>query len=193
MCILTASATLGWITTDVVCVVLFRALWEKLNSLENKIKVELQEPEKQKFSKTRWDTRKLWNEIRFEYIEIKNLCDTVQQYTSPIIVACYVGLVTEITVDLFLWIGPIKSIYGATDKFLEAGFPFLHYCFRVAALTYFAANVYHKCCEILKIVVMVPERVYTTDVCFSYKIIKNYVLVLFMNYLFFSSNYWNEP
>ncbi len=167
MGIFIASATFGWITTDVVCVVLFRALWEKLQTIENKIKVELYEPESLKGDKARWMSGNAWKRIRFEYIEIKILCDAVQRYTFPLIVACYVGLISEICVNLFLWIGPIKSIDGATDKFLEAGFPFFHYCFRVSVLTYSASNVYHKCCDILKIVVMAPKCVYTTDVCFK--------------------------
>lgn len=160
MCCFLASATFGWITTDVICVVLYRAIWEKLHTLENKIRVELKVR-----SLIRWRVGSSWSQIRFEYIEITNLCDTVQQYTFPLIVACYVGLVTEITVNLFIWIGPIKSIDGAGDKFLEVGFPFFHYCFRVAALTYFASNVYHKCRKILKMIVMVSKSVHTTDVC----------------------------
>lgn len=174
LAVIIALTTFGWLITDIICISLFFAARQCLCNLANKIKFECFSSEE---NGSLAPKSKLWEDVRNDYVKITDLCDTIQRYTSPLIVTCYLGVMSEIIVDLFHWIGPPaegEEEEGPVVKLVFDGFPFLHYCLRVGAITYFAAELYEKSLAVLKWIHLVPTEAYSQSV----EMKKNFTMII---------------
>lgn len=159
---LVSLVVFGWLITDILCVILFLALRQNLIFLTNRLIICCQKkPTKNKLGLD----LKYWNNFRKKYLEIAELCEQVQKFATPLILACYVGVISEIVFNLFYWIGPNTPVNdNPAIKLFQEGFFFFHYLMRIFAVTYSSAEVYHKCLSILQQIQKVPNCAYTSVV-----------------------------
>lgn len=174
-------ATWGWIYMDVVCVLLCRALWEKLwiiadnlkwnpfgveeihnlgrarGTMEVRSALGLLKPDSGKNNKPADISKQ-------EYVMVTQLVEQVQKYISPLIVVCYVGNMYILITMLFNWIGPFSSEMVSREKTIHVCVAFFVFLLRVSIITYFAGEVHQMCLEIRRRIQMCPNSVYSSSV-----------------------------
>lgn len=170
--ILLKLATWGWVYMDVICVLLCRALWEKLWIISDKLSWSPFGKERSAGGNqisstilgvptTNAEQSGVYKE---EYTVVAELVEQVQKYISPMIVVCYVGNMYILIVMMFNWIGPFSTEGVSREKTIHVCFAFFQFLFRVTIITYFAGEVHHMCLEIRRRIQMCPNSLYSISV-----------------------------
>lgn len=111
--------------------------------------------------------RNLLDDYQNEYLALSQLINEVETYISPLILSNYFSNVYTIVVLLFQWMEPASkaSTEGKTnEQRAYLWFAFLQFCFRVAAVTYFAAEVCQVSMAIKRKLQNCPNDQYTIAV-----------------------------
>lgn len=155
--------TWGWVYMETISIVLCRALWDKLRQLEQTLMVVLS-CENEKYARNVNHDDQL-SVYRNDYIALSDLTLLVSNYVSPLILCCYMGNIYIIIVMLFNWIGPFNAFeVTSKEEWLHVCFSFFQISFRVALVTFFAAEVYQMSNGIRKKMLMFPNKSYSISV-----------------------------
>lgn len=179
--ILIKIGTWGWIHIDTICIILCRALWEKLKGIEEMVEstlspdsanvVELERvlctelfETNQKSRQPVSSAQRIWDSYQEEYEKVSQLVEQVESYICPLILACFAGNIYIVVILLFNWIGPLSGSQSSKEQFIRVWFSFFQYSFRVAAITHFAGEVHQQSARILRQIQKCPQSVYSVSV-----------------------------
>lgn len=146
---------------DSICMVLCRALWTKLQIMDQSLAADLAAAAKtggkgkaheqlfipgknshnEKLPPSKLLSRNL-DDYQEEYLVITKLVHQVQDYLSPLILGNYFCNVYIMIVMIFHWIGPFASTVKTKEQGAYVVFAVLYFSYRVGTLTYFVAEVH---------------------------------------------------
>ncbi|CAL8072464.1 unnamed protein product [Orchesella dallaii] len=147
--------TWGWVSGDIIPIVMSKALTYKLEMMNAEIKGKISPglmPAKMNATETRMFATTLQG-IRTDFMNLLNLSVEVQKFIVPLILSCYAA-------SLFLWIDPYRPAVTAEQSHY-AYFAFLNFLYRITSVTYFAAEVHYTSSSILTTIQLCPNAFYT--------------------------------
>ncbi|CAL8072260.1 unnamed protein product [Orchesella dallaii] len=159
--IIVKFGTWGWVYGDVIAIVLTRAITEKFRTMNEEIS-ELMSPTalaiKTKIAEGRILTL-TWDAVRDEFVMLTDLVSQIQNFISPLILACYGVNMYIIMINLFYWIAPYSAF--SLEQSFYVYFAFFQFFFRVTTVTYYAAEVHHVSHSIIRTIQRCPNSLYS--------------------------------